>query len=94
MELFEVAVVLLGSSALTAIVTRLLYMRREHVTTAATEVTALRDVATTLASEIDRLTLQVNGLHVLVGALEDEIVFLGGDPIRVRRKIAQAFEGN
>jgi hypothetical protein len=38
-----------------------------------------------LTNEIDRLIRSNNRLATLVEALENEIIFLGGDPIRIRK---------
>ena len=40
-------------------------------------------------TEIDRLSSEINELKVLVSALEGEVIFLGGDPHRVRADVAR-----
>lgn len=40
-----------------------------------------------LATQVDRLNAQINRLNILVGALENEIHVLGGDPQRIRAQV-------
>lgn len=39
--------------------------------------------------ELERLRKDIDRLHALVGALEHEIISLGGDPVRVRLELAK-----
>lgn len=85
----EVVLAVIGSGILTRILVTFGERRQRAASTEQTEVATLQSVTDTLKGEIDRLAQQVNVLNVLVGALEDELVILGGDPLRVRRRVAE-----
>lgn len=40
-------------------------------------------------AELDRLKDLIDEMHVLVEALENEITFLGGDPVKIRIELAK-----
>lgn len=44
--------------------------------------------------ELKRLREEIDHLHVLVAALETEIITLGGDPVRVRLELAKMRQQN
>lgn len=44
--------------------------------------------------ELKRLRTEIDTLHLLVSALEQEIITLGGDPVRVRLGVARGQNGN
>lgn len=41
-------------------------------------------------AELKRMTAQIDRLQALVVALENEVLLLGGDPIRIRRQVDAA----
>lgn len=85
----EVILAVIGSGIITRTIITFTDRRQRAADTQATEVSTLKEVTATLSVEIDRLARQVDVLNVLVGALEEELILLGGDPLRVRRRVAE-----
>ena len=85
MDWADLAVAVIASGALTAVVQAALRRRNDAVA-------ALNSVAAGLNTDLLRLRAEREYLQILVGALESEIVAMGGDPIRVRRELTERLQ--
>ncbi len=84
-DLLQIVLAALGGSA----ITKWLDVRAQKKTVETDLTTTLQNLWKT---ELKHLEDQINKLQILVGLLEQELVHLGGDPVRLRLQVAKYFD--
>ena len=87
-----VAVIIAVLSGLGGLATGIMSKRKIDADAGSTIVMSASKTVNMMEKQLERLQKQIDNLHVLIEALENEIILLGGDPVRVHIELAKGEE--